>query len=571
MSRRLLVMMTLCVVASVALHQGCGKPVPSESNRLAGPPWFEDVTAARGIDFVHDPGPLDGSFFMPQIVGSGCALFDMDGDGRLDIYLLNNGGPKGRPNCLYRQRKDGTFEDVSAGSGLDVAGYCMGVAIGDVDGDGLPDVLLTEYGRVRLFRNLGGGKFKDVTAESGLDNPAWATGAAFLDFDRDGLLDLVIVNYVDFDPSWRCTSPAGVTDYCNPSTFSGRVSRLYRNVGGWKFEDVTLKSGLGKLPGPGLGVVCADFDGDGWVDIFIANDGKPNHLWINQKNGTFKEEGVIRGVAYNAMARAQAGMGVALGDVDGDGLFDLFITHLGGEQNTLWKQGPRGLYRDRSGLAGLTTPQWRATGFGTCLVDFNNDGTLDAVVVNGRVAKAPPIGPNLPGEAHWHPYLERNQCFVNIGEGKFRDRSGDEPALCGAPNMGRGLAYGDLDDDGGVDVLVTTAGGRARLLRNVAPDRGHWLLIRALDRAGKRDMLGAELTIGAGERAWTRIVRSADSFLSASDPRAHVGLGAVEKIDRIDVTWPHGEPRRERFTRVGDVDRVVAVRQGDGEALPDKR
>jgi hypothetical protein len=564
---RLLVLLAPCVLASVLLLLGCKPPAPPAVEGPMEPPWFADVTAKLGIDFVHDPGPLDNKYFMPQIVGSGCALFDMDGNGRLAIYLLNNGGPKGKPNVLYRQKADGTFENVSAGSGLDVSGYCMGVAVGDVDGDGLPDILLTEYGRVRLFRNLGQGKFEDVTQKAGLDNPAWATAAAFLDFDRDGKLDLVIVNYVDFDPSWRCTSPAGVTDYCNPSVFAGRVSRLYRNVGDWKFEDVTLKSGLGKLPGPGLGVVCADFDGDGWIDIFIANDGKPNHLWINQHDGTFKEEATVRGVAFNAMGRAQAGMGVALGDVDGDGLFDLFVTHLGGEQNTLWKQGPRGLFRDRSGLAGLTTPQWRATGFGTCLVDFNNDGNLDAVVVNGRVAKAPPIARNLPGDPFWHPFLERNQCFVN-GGGKFRDRSADEPALCGVPNLARGLAYGDLDSDGGIDILVTTIGGRARLLRNVAPGRGHWLLVRTLDRTGKRDMLGAELVVVAGARTWTRTVRSADSFLSASDPRAHFGLGEADKVDRIDVTWPDGT--RERFAG-GAVDRIAVVRQGDGQVLEGKR
>ncbi len=558
-----------CVLACLTLLPGCNRPAPSGGEPPTEPAWFEDVTDKLGISFTHDPGPLDGKYPMPQIVGSGCALFDMDGDGRLDAYLVNNGGPKGRPNCVYRQRPDGTFEDVSAGSGLDVAGYGMGVAVGDVDGDGRPDVLLTEYGGVRLFRNLGGGKFRDVTRDAGLDNPAWGASAAFLDYDRDGRLDLVITNYVDYDPSWSCTSPAGVTDYCNPSVFAGRVSRLYHNLGDWKFEDVTLNSGLGKAPGPGLGVVCADFDGDGWVDVFVANDGKPNHLWINQKDGTFKEEAAARGVAFNGMGRPEASMGVALGDVDGDGLFDLFVTHLGAEQHTLWKQKPRGLFRDASGPAGLTTPLWRGTGFGATLADFDNDGALDVAVVNGRVSKQPPVAEKLPGDPHWRPYLERNQLFAAAG-GKFRDRSASEPALCGEPNVGRGLAYGDIDGDGGLDLLVTTAGGRARLLRNATPNRGHWLLVRTLDKDGNRDLLGAEVTVVAGGKSWTRTVRSADSYLSASDPRAHFGLGGAKDVDRVEVFWPSGKPERERFPG-GAADRTVELRQGAGREIDGKR
>ncbi|MGH7171888.1 MAG: CRTAC1 family protein, partial [Gemmataceae bacterium] len=456
---------------------------------------------------------------------------------------------------------------ISVGSGLDVAGYGMGVAVGDVDGDGLPDVLLTEFGRVRLFRNRGGGKFEDVTKIAGLDNPAWGASAAFLDYDRDGKLDLVIVNYVDYDSSWECSAPGGGGDYCNPSVFAGRASRLYHNRGDWKFEDASLPSGLGRITGPGLGVVCADFDGDGWIDIFIANDGKPNHLWINQKNDTFKEEAVLRGVAFNGMGQAQAGMGVAIGDVDGDGLFDLFITHLGSQQHTLWKQGPRGLFRDHSGPAGLTTPHWRGTGFGVCLADLDNDGALDAVLVNGRVAKGPRVAADLPGDRHWHPFLDRNQLFANDGKGRFRDRSTNEAALCGLPNMGRGLACGDIDGDGALDLLITTAGGAARLFRNVAPRRGHWLLVRALDATGKRDQLGAELTVVTAERRWTRTVRSADSYLCASDPRAHFGLGDCDRVERIEVLWPDG--KRERFAG-GAVDRNLFVRQGTGREIADR-
>jgi hypothetical protein len=560
------------MLSPILLALGCGAPptaTPTQREDPPGPVWFEDVTDELGIDFVHDPGPVGETYPLPQTIGSGVALFDYDGDGRLDLYLLNNGGPNGRPNQLYHQKEDGTFVNVSTGSGLDFSDYCMGVAIGDVNNDGRPDVLVTTYkGGVRLFLNQGNGKFRDVTKESGLDNPTWATAAAFLDYDRDGLLDLVVVNYVDFDPDWKCTATRGKADYCSPNVFPPLISRLFHNCGAKdgvvRFEDVTLKSGLGKQPGPGLGVICADFNGDGWIDIFIANDGKPNHLWINQKDGTFKEEGVLRGVAVNGMGQAQSGMGVGLADVDGDGLLDLFITHLTSEQHTLWKQGPRGVFRDSSAAAHLTSPRWRGTGFGTTLADLDNDGWPDAVVVHGRVSRG--TGPIFaPLGEHWGSYAERNQLLANDGSGHFVDISPSNNALCGTPNVARGLAVGDIDGDGGLDLVVTCAGGRARVLRNSAGGRGHWLMVRAVEKGGKRDALGAELTVRAGDRRVMRVVRTADSYFSASDGTAHFGLGKAETYDEVEVLWADGS--RERFSG-GRADRRVELRQGTGQAVP---
>jgi hypothetical protein len=533
-------------------------------------PWFRDVTAEVGLDLVHDPGPT-GKYFMPQIMGSGAALLDFDNDGRPDIYLVQNAGPDARStNRLFRQTEDGRFVDVSKGSGLDVSGYGMGVAVGDVNNDGWVDVVVTEYGRTRLFLNQGNGTFREVTAAAGLDNPLWGTSACFVDFDRDNRLDLVVANYLEYDPSQTCASAGGRPDYCHPRTFPGQVVRLYRNVsdrklGTVRFEDVTVKAGLGGLPGPGLGVVCADFNGDGWPDLFIANDTQPNRLWINQKDGTFREEAVLRGVAYNAMGQVEAGMGVALGDVDGDGLFDLFVTHLTEETHTFWRQGPRGHFQDRTAFAGLAAPRWRGTGFGTAMGDFNQDGALDIAVANGRVSRA---GAGIePPATFWRAYAERNQLFANDGSGRFRDRSPAETALCGTPGVYRGLVCADFDGDGALDLLVTGIAGPARLYRNVAPRRGHWLLVRAYDPALRRDAYGAEVTVEGGGRRWVRQANPGQSYLCSGDPRAHFGLGATARVERIVVAWPDGAV--EAFP-AQDADRAVVLRKGEGRPVSGK-
>jgi enediyne biosynthesis protein E4 len=553
------------------LIAGC-TPAPSAKPtevRGSQPPWFMDVTQQVGLDFIHDPGPIDGSYFMPQIVGSGAALFDFDNDGRLDIYLLQNGGPRSpSKNRLFQQQPGGHFKDVSAGSGLDFAGYCMGVAVGDVNNDGLPDVYVSESMGGRLFLNRGHGRFEEVTA-SGIDKQIWGTAVSFLDFDRDGWLDLVIVNYVALDPTYPCNRSGGSgRDYCHPSNFNGTVTRLYRNRGNdtkgrWLgFEDRTDAAGLGRTIGAGLGVLCADFNGDGWPDIFVANDNKANHLWINQKNGTFREEAVQRNLAFNSGGEAQGNMGVAYGDVHGAGLPSLFITHLTFEFPGLWKQGPRGFFQEQAAAAGLTRMAWRGTGFGTVLGDFDQDGALDLALVNGRVSRI-----SLATNPHWDAYSERNQLFANDGAGNFRDISDDNPALCGQPNVARGLAVGDLNGDGALDLLVTTIGGKARILRNVAPNRGHWLMVRAVEPCG-RDAIGAVVQIVAGTRRWERLIQPSQSYLTSNDPRAHFGLGAVERVDNIEVSWPDGS--EETFS-CPSVDRLVEVQRGKGQPVKEKK
>lgn len=562
-----IVFAVVCAIAVPALVSGCRPAAQAapDDPAPAGPPWMADVTAKVGLAFRHDAGPLPGRYFMPQIIGSGAALLDFDGDGRLDLYLLHNGGPAGAKNQLFRQTPDGRFVDVSQGSGLDFAGYGMGVAVGDVNNDGRPDVLVTLYTGLRLFLNNGSGTFTDVTAQSGLANPLWGTAAAFFDFDRDGWLDLVVVNYVDYDPVPVCGGPPGDPDYCHPIGFPGTVTRLFRNrgpspAGTARFDDVTVAAGLGKLTGPALGVLCADFDGDGWPDVFVANDAKANRLWVNQKDGTFLEEAVIRGVAYSGRGGAQGNMGVAWGDVDGDGLPDLFVTHLGEELHTLWWQSPRGLYADATAAAGLTAARWRGTGFGTVLADFDHDGMPDLAIVNGRVARGA-LASRADPKAFWAPYAERGQLFRNDGKGVLRDVSGDNPAFAAAA-VGRGLAVGDLDNDGALDLVMTSIAGPAVVYRNVAPDRGHWLMARATDPAlGGRDAYDAVVTVRAGDRRWSRLVNPGFSYLCSNDPRVHFGLGRADRVDAVEVRWPDG---REEVFPGGPADRLVELRKGGG-------
>lgn len=498
---------------------GCRQP-PADS------PWFEEITPRAGITFVHETGPT-GRYLVPEQMGSGAALFDYDNDGRLDIYLVQNSGTNA--NQLFHQEPDGTFKDASVGSGLDVAGFGMGVAVGDVNNDGLPDILVTEYGAIRLFMNRGAGKFHE-TKDAGLDNPRWATSAAFFDFNRDGWLDLVVANYLDYDPSQECTDVRGAPEFCGPHGFPGLVTRLFQNHSG-RFEDISVPSGLARAPGPALGVLCADFDGDHWPDIFLADDGGANRLFINKQDGTFSEEAAKRGLAFNALGQTAGNMGIAIGDVDGNGWFDLFVTHLAEEDHGLWMQQPRGLFQDR--ISTMGKPAWRGTGFGTALVDFDHDGALDLAFVNGRVKRG---ASNAPG--FWAPYAQRHQLFANDGQGNLREISAANPAFCGVATVGRGLSVGDLNNDGAMDLLATSAGGPARIFRNVAQRRGHWLMIRAT--IGKRDAYGTEVTVNAGGRRFWRLVHSAFSYLCSNDPRVHFGLGQSAAYDSIEVLWPDG-------------------------------
>lgn len=561
----------ICTGVCALVGPGCQKSPPPAAQ------LFEDVTADVGIDFRHIPGKHEQEFFMPRCVGSGAAFFDFDGDGRLDVYCIQNGGPDSNlTNRLYRQ-VDGVFEDVTDGSGLDVDGFAMGTAAGDINNDGKLDVVVSEYGRARLFLNESTGskpQFRDISAAAGVQNELWGTSTCFVDYDRDGWLDLVLVNYVNYDPTRWCAGRGGTQDYCGPDAFPGRATRLLHNLGDVdgdglgdaKFEDVTSASGLAEHPGPGLGVFCADFDGDRWPDIFIANDGQPNHLWINQKDGTFKEDAITRGLGYNSMGDSEADMGIAIGDVNSDGFFDIFVTHLTTETHTLWSQGPRGIFIDRTATSGLASTNWRGTGFGTVMADLDNDGDMDLVLANGRVTRVPGHAPEVPEDLDefWAPYAERDQVLLNDGTGKFIDASETNLTLSKLAGVSRGLACGDFNNDGLLDLLVTRIAGPPALLKNVAPNAGSWLLVRAVNDELKRDAYGAEVYVDVEDKTYMRWVNPGYSYLCSNDPRAHFGLGEAKHVAKVKIVWPDGNV--EAFPGC-DVNQQITLTKGSGTPL----
>ncbi len=510
---------------------------------------FVDVTAGAGINFRHNSG-AQGAKWLPETLGSGCAFLDYDGDGWQDILLVNGmdwpGHKRTRSTMrLYKNNRDGTFQDVTRSAGLDVEIYGMGVAVGDYNNDGFPDLLVTCVGQNKLFRNTGKGAFVDVTKSSGLDGRlAFSTSALWMDIDRDGLLDLFVCNYVRWSAEHDvfCSLDGRQKSYCTPEAYRGETCWLFRNNGDGTFKDVTATSGIFDSSSKALGVAMLDIDGDGWLDLFVANDTQPNKLYRNQKNGTFKESAVGAGLALSRDGRARAGMGVDVAVLDGSGSPSVAVTNFDNEMIGLYRPVGRGLYEDAAMAAGVGAASRNTLGFGCMFADVDLDGALDLVVANGHIDDTVR---NIRGNVG---YAQPPHLFLNQGNGTFRDAAAQAGPGFAQPLVGRGLACADFDRDGDVDLLVTTNNGPARLFRNDQLAGNRSVRFRLVGKPSNRDAIGATVRIFHEGLSQSRMVKSGSSYLSQSELPVTFGVGKRDRLARVVVTWPSG--RTDEFTNV---------------------
>ena len=569
----------LGIAAGVSRGSGILRAAPAETEEI-----FTDRARESGIDFVHFNG-MSGAHYYPEMIGSGVALFDYDNDGDLDIFLVQGNmlGPNNdrsqtvfQPQGLLRgrlyrndsvQHADGSctlkFTDVTQESGIDARGYGMGVAAADFNNDGWVDLYVTNFGHNQMWRNNGDGTFTDVTRESGTDVSGWSCSAAFLDYDRDGWLDLFVGNYVDFrfSDQKKCLAASGAEDYCGPLSFNPLPNRLFRNRRDGTFEDVTVSSRIGSEFGGALGVICADFNGDGWVDIYVANDKRPNQLWVNQRDGTFKNEGLVAGCALDQDGIPQSGMGVDAGDVLGRGLEDLVVTNLAGEYADLFLNNGKGWFDDasfQSGVAAATRPY---TGFGTGLLDYDNDGRLDLLVVNGAIKAVE----EQVRKKSLFPYAQPKLLLHNTGNGHFENLSNRAGASFSLLEVSRGLALGDLDNDGDTDAVVVNNSGPARLLINNVGHRKPWIGFRMVGEKHHRDMLGTRVAVfrRGAPTIWRRVHQDG-SYCSSRDSRVLIGLGDFPEVTKVRAQWVSGHV--EEWTGL-PVRKYTELREGSGTPI----
>jgi hypothetical protein len=581
----MLIRSTLVVFAALSLAScgsGTAPATTATTSTASDEPYFTEQAKAAGIDFVHFNG-MSGEYYYPEIMAPGVAIFDYDNDGDLDLYLVQSqmlGKGKALENALFPPKgplkdrlyrndlsvsADGKrtlhFTDVTDQAGIDIQTYGMGVAAGDVDNDGFVDVYRTGLTEGVLLHNNGNGTFSDITAKSGAANKGgWGVSASFVDLDRDGWLDLYVGNYLLYttEGDIDCLSVTGQHDYCPPNSYRPQPDKLYRNRGDGTFVDITKTALIGGSYGPALGVSTADFNNDGWMDIYVGNDGMPNQLWINQKNGTFKDMAFLNGAAVNGQGNSEASMGIDAGDYDNDGDEDLFVTNWLAQMNILYQNQGNAVFEDRKAASGLGAPSLAKTGFGTAWFDFDNDSWLDLITLNGSVSmiEAQARAKDL------FPLKMLNQLFRNLGDGRFEDVSarGGEPFKL--LDVSRGAAFGDIDNDGDEDVVVGTANGPTRLFMNNIGNKNHWLGLRLIG-VGGRDMLGARVSIvrPSGPTIWRRL-RSDGSYASANDPRVLVGLGTSTAPVTVRVQWPDG--KMEEWADQG-IDRWTTLKQGSGK------
>jgi hypothetical protein len=503
---------------------------------------YVDVTEAAGIRFQHVNGAF-GKKFLPETMGSGCAFFDFDADGDQDILLVNGTTwpgqkPASRSTAaLYRNRGDGTFEDATAGSGFDREIYGMGVAIGDYDADGDPDVYLTALGPNLLLRNDGRGKFQDVTAGAGVSDAGFGASATWLDYDRDSDLDLFLVNYVQWtrETDIYCSLDGKTKSYCTPESYNGASPVLFRNDGKGKFADVTREAGLENPRGKGLGVTIVDFDADGQPDLAIANDTQPNNLFKNGGNGTFEDVGVLAGIAFSESGVARGAMGIDAGDYDGSGRPSLVIGNFSNEMIALYHNEGKGFFIDAAPVSEVGRASLLTLAFGAFFFDFDLDGKLDIFVANGHVET------DIHAVQQRVTYAQPPHLFWNLGEGRFRDVAAAVGPELARPLVARGAAHGDVDGDGDLDLLVSTNGGRAYLYRNDLAAKASWIGFRLKGTTSNRDGIGATLRLTASGKTQTSMVKSATGYLSQNQLPVVFGLGSATSVERVEVLWPSGK------------------------------
>jgi len=544
-------------------------PVLAGAFAAGTPILFVDRSAVAGLSFRTTYGGKDTTTYILETTGTGVAFLDYDRDGRLDLFFANGTTLAGVTaaeaprSALYRNNGNGTFRDVTAAAGVARSGWGQGVAVGDYDNDGWPDVYLTFFGRNVLLRNKRDGTFADVTAPAGVAAGGWSTSAAFADYDNDGRLDLYVARYIDFD---LATAPRpgsqkncfyrGFPVMCGPRGLAGARDVLFHNDGNGTFTDMTARGGeIDQGRYRGLGVVWGDYDDDGWPDVFVANDAHPNLLYHNERNGTFKEVAFAAGMAFDEDGRERAGMGVDFGDYDNDGRLDLVVTNFYGEPHSLYLNQGNGAFLETTWPSGIGEATMRYLGWGTAFADFDNDGSKDLFFVNGHVY--PEVDRHQLDEA----YAERSLVFRNQGDGTFADVTGSAGEAMASRRVGRGAAFGDYDDDGRVDVVISTVNDRAVLLHNESSADNHWLTVELAGTRANRDAIGARVKVRAGAATMVHEVHGGASYLSQSDLRAHFGLGSLARVPSLEVRWPGGAT--ERFADVG-ADQILVIEEGKG-------
>jgi hypothetical protein len=554
----------LVAVALLSYSKG-GAQQNAKTHEAAPSVRFTDIREAAGITFVQDSTQSEEKYYL-ETMGTGVAWLDYNQDGLMDLYFVQSGATdaykpaKPLRSALYRNNGDGTFTDVTEKAGLGGEGhYGQGVAVGDFDNDGYPDLFVTGYGRAILYHNNGDGTFTDVTAKAGVgDEGQWSTSAGWFDYDKDGWLDLVVTNYLDWTPKnnlWCGERAPGYRSYCNPNNYHGQKTRIYHNNHDGTFTDVSEKTGVGQPESKGMGLVLADFNNDGWPDIAIANDTWPNFFFENNRDGSFKDDSLLSGLAASEDGRYEAGMGIDAADVDGDGLLDIYITHLDFELNRLYHNNGDGTFTDATYSSGIGNKAMLLSGVSAKFLDYDNDGWPDIVQANGAM---------VDNVALYHSevtYKEPLLMFHNLGSGHFENASASLGPDFLHPVAGRGLATADFNNDGRVGFAVNCRGDYPEVMRNDANNGNHWLEVLLIGTKSNRDGIGAVLKLTAQGMVRVDQAKGGTSYMSASDPRIHFGLGKRSKIDSLVISWPSGQV--DKLSNV-PIDKIIAVKEGAG-------